>query len=430
MVPGSGPGRLAASLLLLLLLLMAAPPEAYGVPRFELHPRLRVEEEYNDNVFLRSADEAEDFVTTVYPGFDLAARTTTGGVELSYELGYSYYLDLDTDFTRHVAGLRAYQALSPRLQFEAVDSFYRFEDLIEPGFGTLAPRPALRPYSRNTASPKLTYTYGPESDVSLVYTSILLENDDPDLQDSLGNQVGFEVRHALNRHNHLELGYSFERGDFEPVPVRTPGFLVIPDFNAHRLKTGYTLELSRRLQLLAVYDFEDLTFLGGGVSDYQTHEARAGFQYLFSPGWSALATAGYFRVDREGADDFGGLAADALLQKTFETGVASVGFRRGLAEDFYSGENLGVFRYWLAGASFTYYLRRHLGATLEATVGTRHFPLVSRDDEFWSLETGLAYKLRRWLEAGVRYERYYLKSTPEPFDFTNNRYIATVAATY
>lgn len=422
------PGQRLAACALLLLLWLASPFEARAVPMFELHPRLRVEEEYNDNVFLRSSDETADFITTVYPGFDMAARSRTGGLELSYELGYSYYFDLGTDFTRHFAGLRAYEQISPRLRFEAVDTFYRFEELIEPGFGTLAPRPALTPYSRNIGSPRLTYKYGPESEASLIYTSILLENDDPALQDGLGNRVGAELRHALSRHDHLELGYSFERGEFSFVT--TSAFLVVPDFNAHRLNGGYVRNLTRHLDLIALYYFEDFTFLGETVPDYQTHEARAGLSCRFSPGWSATATAGYYRVNREESEDFGGLAADVLVQRVFETGVASAGYRRGLAEDFYSGENLGVFRYWLGTAAFTYYLRQHLAASLEATVGKRHFPLVVRDDDFWSIETGLAYKLRKWLEAGVRYERYYLKSTPGPFDFTTNRYIATVGATY
>jgi hypothetical protein len=419
--------RLSACILLLLLV-AAVAPQAAAVVRFELHPRLRVEEEYNDNVFLRSDNQFADYVTTLYPGFIFAARTPSGGVELDYELGYSYYFDLGTDFTRHSVAFRGYQALSPKLNLEAVDTFYRYEELIEPGLGTLAPRPALLPYSRNTAAPRLTYSYGPESDIALTYTNFILDNDDPNLQDGFGNRVGFELRHALNRHNRLELGYSFERGEFEFVP--TTRFLVIPDFNAHRANVGYTYELTRHFHLLGVYDFEDLTFLGGGVSDYRTHEGRAGFLYLLPAGWSATITGGYFRIDREGAEDSGGLAADVLVQKVLERGVGSVGFRRGLAEDFYSGENLGVYRYWLVGIGFTYFLRQHLNATLEATVGTRHFPLVARDDEFWSLETGLIYQLRKWLAAGIRYERYVLESRPGPFDFANNRYIATIGATY
>ncbi len=420
-------GPRLTALLLLPLLLAAAAPRAAAL-NFELQPGLRVEEEYNDNVFLRTDNRVGDFVTTVYPGFKAAARSATGGVEAQYELGYSYYYDQGVDFTRHQAGLRAYQALSPHLSLEALDTFYRYEDLIEPGLGTLAPRAALLPYLRNTATPRLIYLYAPESDVTVTWTNILLKNDDPALQDSFGNRLGFDVRHALDHHNHLSLGYSFEKGDFSFVA--TPLLLVLPDFTANRAHLGYVSELSRTFQLTGVYDFEDLDFTGDTVSDYRTHELRAGVIYVPRPDWSATLTAGYYRVDRSQGGGTGGLAADVLVQKTLELGVISVAYRRGLAEDYYSGDNAGVFRYWMGGGGLTYFLGQHLGAVVEATGGKRNYLLIQRTDEYWSVQTGLIYRLRKWLDAGVRYERYWLKSTPGPFDFANNRYIATIGATY
>jgi len=423
---GPGPGKRVAALILILLLVAGFSPEADA--RFELHPRLRVEQEYNDNVFLRESNKFADWITGVYPGFDLAATSPTAGIELDYELGYRYYWDLNTDFTEHRAGLRGYKSFTPHLSVEATDTFYRFEELLEPGLGTLAPRTALTPYIRNMADSKLTYKYGPESDVSLVYSNVLLRNDDPAIQDGTGNRGGIELRHAIDQHNLLELGYSFERGDFEPVPGSR--FFVIPDFNANRANAGYTYEATRRLHLLGVANFESINFLGPGVSDYQTYEGRAGVDYLFGKGFTTRATAGYMTVDRKEGEGFSGLAADVLVQKTWATGVASLGYRRGLSEDFYSGDNLGVFRYWMLGAAFTYYLQQHLSVMADVSVGNRFYPLVSRNDDFWTLDTGVDYRLRKWLRAGLHYEHYHLETNPQTFGFSNNRYIATISAAY
>jgi hypothetical protein len=419
--------RLTACLLLLVALFATAPPAA-AAGKFELLPRIRVEEEYNDNVFLLAANKKADFITTFYPGLNLAARTPSSGVELDYELGYSYYYNLNTDFVRHALGLRAYEAVSPHLSIEAVDTFYRSEDLIEPGLGTLAPRQILLPYTRNMATPRVSYRYAPESDVTVAYTNILLKNDSPAVQDSYGNRIGFEVHHALNRHNHLEIGYSFESGRFTWVPTTT--FLVLPNLTANRANLGYTYQFSRRLSLIGVYAFEDIGFQGNTVPNYLTHESRAGFAYTFAPGYSATVTGGYYLLDRQRASSKGGPAVDVLVQKVMERGVLNAGFRQGLSEDFYSGENLGVFKYWLASTGFTYFLEQHLNAAVGAQYGRRHFPLVDREDDFWSVDAGLVYRLRKWLEAGVRYERLYLLSKPGPFDFSDNRYVATIGATY
>ena len=60
---------------------------------FEIHPRLMVEEEYNDNIFLDDNDEEEDWITTVEPGISLSYDNRSVEATVDYSLRYRFYKD-------------------------------------------------------------------------------------------------------------------------------------------------------------------------------------------------------------------------------------------------------------------------------------------------------------------------------------------------
>ena len=57
----------------------------------EIHPRVMVEEEYNDNIFLDSANEEEDWITTIEPGISLDYRNRSVDASVDYSLRYRFY---------------------------------------------------------------------------------------------------------------------------------------------------------------------------------------------------------------------------------------------------------------------------------------------------------------------------------------------------
>lgn len=59
----------------------------------EIHPRLMVEEEYNDNIFLDHNNEEEDWITTVEPGISLTYDNRSVDVDVDYSLRYRIYKD-------------------------------------------------------------------------------------------------------------------------------------------------------------------------------------------------------------------------------------------------------------------------------------------------------------------------------------------------
>ena len=59
----------------------------------KIHPRLMVEEEYNDNIFLDPNSEEEDWITTVEPGISLTYDNRSVDVAVDYSLRYRFYKD-------------------------------------------------------------------------------------------------------------------------------------------------------------------------------------------------------------------------------------------------------------------------------------------------------------------------------------------------
>ena len=67
-----------------------------GAYRIEITPRITVQEEYDDNIFLRNTNIVSDFTTTLSPGIKVVANSDTNGIDLDYELGWVKYHREDT----------------------------------------------------------------------------------------------------------------------------------------------------------------------------------------------------------------------------------------------------------------------------------------------------------------------------------------------
>ncbi|MDA3808286.1 MAG: hypothetical protein PF440_10315, partial [Thiomicrorhabdus sp.] len=74
------------------LALLGIPFSAMNVwATMEVHPRLTLAEEFNDNIFLSSANEEEDWITTVEPGISLSYDNRSVAATVDYSLRYRFY---------------------------------------------------------------------------------------------------------------------------------------------------------------------------------------------------------------------------------------------------------------------------------------------------------------------------------------------------
>src|SRR6056297_1355712 len=77
------------------LLCMVLPVSAMAA--MEIHPRLSLEQEYNDNIDLTADNEEEDWITTIEPGINLQYDNRSLEGTVDYALRYRFYKDNDED---------------------------------------------------------------------------------------------------------------------------------------------------------------------------------------------------------------------------------------------------------------------------------------------------------------------------------------------
>lgn len=65
--------------------------------QLEVHPRITLEEEYTDNLFLTNTGEQEDWITTIEPGINLLFNSRSVELSLDYSLHYVSYVDNSDD---------------------------------------------------------------------------------------------------------------------------------------------------------------------------------------------------------------------------------------------------------------------------------------------------------------------------------------------
>ena len=63
----------------------------------EIHPRITLGEEYNDNIYLDDRGEEEDWITTIEPGIQLLYNNRSVAATVDYSLRYEFYKNNDQE---------------------------------------------------------------------------------------------------------------------------------------------------------------------------------------------------------------------------------------------------------------------------------------------------------------------------------------------
>jgi len=210
--------RLTISIIgLIVILLIPGNTNAYQVT---FQPRATITEEYTDNVDLSESDEESDFITTIQPGFTLAAIGQTRALDFSYDPAYSWYANnAEYDTLRHSANLNAYSLLSRNARIEISDSFLYTEEPLDSldAIETEGDRTGREPYYNNVANLALTNRFGSASEITLAYQYAVLENEDEANQqeDSQEHTPFLSWEYALSERVVNSVNLAFTRGEFD-----------------------------------------------------------------------------------------------------------------------------------------------------------------------------------------------------------------------
>jgi hypothetical protein len=425
--------RFKFSILLIAIVVILSPSLIQA--RWTLTPRLYVEEEYDDNLFLEETDEQDDFITTVSPGVNLEYETPTADVALDYELRRSLYRDFsDLDFTGHHGRVDARKDFGPRLSAGIREIFIKSQDPIElTGIGDFE-RPSVRigerqRYTRNILQPDITLHFGERRSFGLQYLNNTLRNDRKDIADEDQNAFDALLVFDFNAHNGIELFYEHVKRDYDST---TPPE-ISRDHDGDEIRGRYIYRFDPRTSVFAEcryyerrFDLETPAFF-----DYQVYEPKLGFSRDLFENVSFSASAGYTIRETDARDDDETFFGRLDFSRRQERLTAHVYAETGFDEDFSSAENLGFSEFWVVGLNSTYQLVERLSLGGFFFVERDDFVDVDRTDKLWRIRGSLSYEvLKKWLFLSFDYI-YDKRDSNLAFEsYTDNRYIGRITTQF
>lgn len=411
-----------------------------GAYRIEVTPRISVQGEYDDNIFLRKTNMVSDYTTTLSPGIKVVANSDTNGIDLDYEFGWVRYQNRTrNDYVQHAGRLNCWQTLGSHLTFRLEDYYIKSDDILAalnqiPVSQRIPDSETLQAYQRNNARAFFEYQFGPVSLLSAGYVYNFTDNKDPNLEDITEYGPFVNLSYWFNQRNGMELNYAFLRTDY-----RTNDTVIEtrPDLDRQDILGRYIRKFGGSTSGLLQYglfirDFPDVSI------NYQIHDFSFGFEHAFSSRTSISLGTGYYRAtgDTTIKPGYNFLASVSRnfergslsfqLIHTFDQGYDEVvprGFTvysQGLLDANYSlGENLNFY------GNLSYRRNDYSEDDLDILGGER-----VPDDQTYRGRCGITWNFHRWasLDLGYHYTKR-ISDDPE-LDFNDNRVSLKLTGSY
>ena len=383
-------------------------------------PTISVSEEYTDNVFLSYSDKEHDFITAVSPGFSFNIEGKKIGAESSYVPTYSIYDEFsENDTWRHSVGFSGWADISKNNRIDIRESFLRTEDPMSEIDSTV--RRNRQPYYTNTASIGLTHQFGESDVVYLEYLNYILENDDPDLEDSARHDALINVTCWFLPVWGLDTGILYTKGEFD----------YSDDFDVWIANARLIRRLSRRLEVFMQYVHTALDY-NGDSADYQLYNPSIGFAYSPAENLSLSFDVGhYFKDNTSGMDNDDGLTSNIDLSRTFRRGSLRLRGSIGHEQTSFGAENLGPTIFYEAGGSATYELTRYISGNIFGSYRENEYEAVvdEREDKITRCGLGFVIQPLAWMSIRLNYIYSYHDSTLTRDSYGENRAILMVTLT-
>ncbi len=390
--------------------------------QFQWSTRISVSEEYDDNIFLAPNDEEDDWITSVTPGLTLAVMMKETEVRLDYDLSFEWYAtnneydDVYQSLT--LSGLKDIP-IAEHLTLDLDERFYIAEDPIEPGEDVTSVRRTRDRYYRNTFRGRINHLFGEEDALYAGAHHILLENDDPDVEDSQGYGPMAGINYWFNIHHGFGLDYAYTRGEFD----------VSEDYDQNLGSIMYTYRFSPKTRTDLTYRYDSFDYKGPR-EDYVVHTTTVGLSRDFTDQMSGSISGGYYIQDPDESDDQDGFSGAVSFTRRSEKSTLALAGSTGYRQQFYEAENLGFSKFYAASATLGYQLLERLSANLSGFYARDEYQetVTDREDKTWGGSAACKWLLLRWLSGSLSYQYRQRDSTNAADEYTDNRVMLTLTA--
>jgi hypothetical protein len=409
--------------------IFALTPVARGAELLsKIHPYISISEEYDDNLNLTPSNKKDDFITTVQPGIKFSNMDKTGGLDLDYKLGLVFYnKDRDKNYVSHNAQLTGKYQPKEHLSFTIRESFTRSDEPREREYFTtsadnsyfLSTDTKRYIYWRNVISPTIEHQFGPENRIGVTYRNNIYQTEDPTGKNSREDYISPYYTYWFNRQNGIHFEYGYTRGDFEKEP----------DLKDHRGNIRYTRRFSAKSSAFADYTFSSRAYDNPGL-DYDVHEPTIGATFALTPALTALLQAGYYwKVPGIGGRMSGFSYRGELASVDPRTSYRIV-LQGGHKEDLFTAENLGFSQYNRLSLYATHKLTRRFSIGFNESLEKAKYENPTHEDVIWVIGGNLSYQVVKWMTFSLDFTHSERDSTIDANDYTDNRGMFRITATY
>jgi hypothetical protein len=413
-----------------LLLCVNAASLAYGEELLsKFHPYISLKEEYSDNLNLTATNKKEDFITTVQPGIKFSNMDKRSGVDLDYSLGAVFYgKSSNLNYISHNASVNAKYLTEGHVNFYLKESFIRSDEPREQEYFTaaednryvLATRTDRAIYWRNVVAPTIEYQFGPENRVGVNYRNNIYRTDSAGGQNSQEDYINPFFSYWFDKQNGIYLEYGLTYGDFEKNP----------DLTGHRANARYTNRFSAKSSAFAEYTYSKRTYAELSTADYDIHEPTVGMTFAFSPTLTASIQAGYFWTKPKTGDGKDGYSYKGELANIDPRTTYKLSLQGGYTEDFFTAENLGFNRYHRLTGSLNHKLDQRMSIGCFGNLERAEFEGPDHRDTVWGIGARASYMPLKWLTLALEVSHKDRQSDVALYEYTENRGMFTITATY
>ena len=392
--------------------------------RYQFRPRVRVTEEYTDNVFLTDNDKEDDFITRASVGGTLDILGKTSGMNLVSDPAYVWYADKTSDdYWRVPAVLNIWSNFSKRTRLEIFDRFLRDEDpetaraiisadgeIQDPGDSTV--RRGREWFYINRASARIIHQFGSDDSAYAQFLTSLRREEESDGNDN--------DRYAPS----AGLTYWFGPKWGTTVDATYTRALFDNDSDYHDVQSIFQLmrRFTRQFQIFGRYGYAYRDNDDAVVDDYQVHAPSAGFIYDWAEDSRLSLGGGYYYqdLDKGGSEQGAFVNGEAFKRWRRNRWNALVRGLAGLDRNDFGSERLGFEWFGQIGGEINYDLTRHFYIRGNGSYRYTDFINESRKDSRLRLGGRLGWRPTNWMQLGLNYRFNTLSSTGTA-DFDENR---------
>ncbi|MBW1801455.1 MAG: outer membrane beta-barrel protein [Deltaproteobacteria bacterium] len=387
--------------------------------------------EYDDNINLTNENTEDDIITLINETVNIGIKSEDFDSSIDLSIGYAFYQENDDNNSfrgnLNLSNFKQYP-IADNVILDLDGSMSLTDDPVELDELVASDRRSRNRYFRNNSTARVTYQFGEEETMFLGYSTNMLANEDPDIEDSRESRPFFGLNYWFDLYHGFTMRAAYARASFD----------VSSDYDEYVSSASYIWRLKETTSANLSYARTSQDFEDEGEEDHRFQNLTLGLSHQFDDSLSASVSAGMYRQNFDGADEDGGLSWSATVNKELEDFILSANggyfqqnpdsFRlerefsgsinvsrqyeysaisftgsRSFREQFFEAENLGFTKEESLSGNYSIQPLEDLNIDVSASYRRNRYVELEfpRKDNVWQIGTSLSYRIFEWLTASL-----------------------------